>query len=144
MGEKITKSDAPRKAGLKFEVSYTQHQLVPIVESKGCDWQSQQNPAADTEILNPELSQTEQAYRKFLQRIEQIQGVLGAKRIGGYSEPHNEVVVAVPSLRSKPATLVIRAKFDTIREFPKARLEIRIKGLKERGIELSEFIMADL
>jgi hypothetical protein len=101
-------------------------------------------PELSLKDTSVQTTPTEQAYQRFLRLVRQIDGVIDAVRRGGPASLDDEVVVAVPSLKSDPATMVIRAKIDTIRQFPGARLVVSIMGLKERGIELSDFKIADL
>ena len=89
-------------------------------------------------------TQTEQANCAFLKDAQGIPGVIAAKPYGGKTLAEQSIVVFVPTLLSDVSEQVIELQSRLHRVFPDARLEVRIKGVKERGFDPSTITQSDL
>lgn len=83
----------------------------------------------------PMQTQTEMANRIFMQKARLIPGVISVHGIGGTMISEQSFVVFVPTLKSKASEEVVKLRSAIWRVYPDAQLSIRIKGLKERGID---------
>lgn len=80
-------------------------------------------------------TQTELANRIFMQEARLIPGVISVHGVGGKTISEQSFVVFVPTLKSKASEDVVKLRSAIWRDYPDAQLSIRIKGLKERGID---------
>jgi hypothetical protein len=73
----------------------------------------------------------------FLEEVERIPGVLRVVTDDSCAGCPS-IMVAVPSLRSEAAAHVFELQARVLREYPDAELDVRVKGLEERGISLAD------
>lgn len=81
------------------------------------------------------MTQTEQANDRFLTEVRQIPGVLIAKPYVGRTPAKQSIAVVVPALRTPTSRQVFELEGETLLSFPDARLEVRVIGLKECGVD---------
>ena len=96
-------------------------------------------PNATTEHGEVAMSQTEQANRAFLGSIQSIPGVIAAKPYGGKTLAEQSVAVVVPEMGSPTSAQVFELEGEIFRKYPGARLDVRVIGLRERGLDPSQF-----
>ncbi len=84
------------------------------------------------------LSQTEQANRAFLNAVQNIPGVLAAKLYGGKTLAEQSIVVVIPAMQSSTSGQVFELEGEVFRAYPDARLDVRVIGLQERGLDVSQ------
>lgn len=82
-------------------------------------------------------SASRHAAGSFLEEVGRISGVLHVvTEDDGAGCP--SITVAVPSLRSEAAAHVFELQAQVLREHPDAELDVRVKGLEERGISRAD------
>jgi hypothetical protein len=83
-------------------------------------------------------TQTELANRAFLNEVSQIPGVVSVETSGGTTLSEQSIFVTVPSLRSEVSGQVFELESRVFCNFPDARLDVHVIGLKERGLDASD------
>ena len=107
---------------------------------KGVSNESKENAAAPAVVIESDsaISPREQANRRFLSEVENIPDVITAKPYGGKTLAEQCIAVVVPAMRSAASRQVFELEGETLRTYPDSRLDVRVIGLKERGLDLSQ------
>lgn len=85
------------------------------------------------------ITQTEQANDAFLSAVQSIPGVIAAKPYGGRTLAEQSIAVVIPAMRSATSRQVFELEGSILRIYPDARLDVRVIGLKERGVDRTQF-----
>jgi hypothetical protein len=80
------------------------------------------------------MSATERIQKAFLERVQQVPGLLRVITFGGPTAADRSVMVYVPSLRGPEAREVSKVHMQCRREFPGSRLDVQVYGIRELGI----------
>ncbi len=81
---------------------------------------------------------TELANSAFLTKVKSIPGVVTVKPYGGQTLADQSIAVVVPALRTITSRQVFELEGEILRAFPSARLNVRVIGMKEHNIDMSQ------
>lgn len=75
-------------------------------------------------------NETEQVIRTFLERVQEITGILGVRAHGGNDLADQSFVIEVDDLRSPAANNVYNLRRDLLRKHRNARLDVRVSAVR--------------